>query len=85
MPDEPNSMTTGLPPENYMTSQEAHVAGGGEYAPPEETLEAAAARLAKMDEEAARNAKAAEEPAKRAKAEEEPARRSNEKEEKRGR
>jgi hypothetical protein len=84
MPDEPNPMTTGLPPENYMTSQEKHVADGGEYAPPEETLEAAAARLAKMDE-AAKRARAEEEPAKRAKAEEEPVKRSNEKEEKRGR
>jgi hypothetical protein len=32
----PHGIPAGLPPESYMTAQEAHVAGGGEYAPPEE-------------------------------------------------
>ena len=32
----PHSTPAGLPPESYMTAQETHVAGGGEYAPPEE-------------------------------------------------
>jgi len=32
----PHGIPAGLPPESYMTAQEAHVAGGGEYAPPPE-------------------------------------------------
>jgi hypothetical protein len=35
-----------------MTAQEAHVAGGGEYAPPPETVEEANARLAKETKKA---------------------------------
>lgn len=44
----PHGVPAGLPPESYMTAQEAHVAGGGEYAPPPETIEEANARLAKQ-------------------------------------
>jgi hypothetical protein len=44
----PHGVPAGLPPEAYMTAQEAHVAGGGEYAPPPETEEEAHARLAKQ-------------------------------------
>jgi hypothetical protein len=48
----PHGVPAGLPPEAYMTAQEAHVAGGGEYAPPPETVEEANARLAKETKKA---------------------------------
>jgi len=32
----PHGIPAGLPPESYMTAQEVHVAGGGDYAPPPE-------------------------------------------------
>jgi hypothetical protein len=71
----PHGVPVGLPPEDYYTSQEAHVADGGEYAPPPESEEELTARRAKEAKEAedrrAKEAKALDDEAKSKKAKKE--------------
>ena len=55
----PHGVPVGLPPESYMTAQEAHVAEGGGYAPPPESEEAARVRHAKEAKDAETEAKKA--------------------------